>query len=410
MTVQNWVEKTIGDFCPFTYGKGLPARDRISHGDIPVYGSNGIVGSHIEPLTSGPTVIVGRKGTIGSVHYSSEPCWPIDTTFYLTDVDPLRLRYKYYLLKALRLDQMNADSAVPGLNRGDAHSRVFQLPPLDEQRRIAYILGTLDDKIELNRRMSQTLEAMAQALFKSWFVDFDPVQAKAEGRPTNLPPEIDALFPDSFQDSELGKLPSGWEVATLGDICDKPQYGYTQSAQTEPVGPKFLRITDINKQPWIEWESVPHCEITPDDIKKYRLHHGDILIARMADPGHGCMVEGNPDAVFASYLIRFRPKQERYARYLQYWLRSEGFWDLVRGRRTGTTRANLNAKALSGFPLVMPPALVLEEFATQVGGLRTRVVANVAESRGLSVQRDTVLRSLISVPSYGGASPAGEFS
>ena len=236
----------------------------------------------------------------------------------------------------------------------------------------------------------------AQALFKSWFVDFDPVRAKANGQPTNLPPEIDALFPDSFQDSELGEIPEGWQVGTLGNVCHKPQYGYTQSAQAEPVGPKFLRITDINKQPWIDWDSVPHCEITPDDIEKYHLRQGDILIARMADPGHGCMVEGDPDAVFASYLIRFRPKHERYARYLQYWLRSERYWELVRGRRTGTTRANLNAKVLSAFPLVVPPAPVLNEFVAQVDDFRARVVANVAESSGISVQRDTLLPRLLS--------------
>ena len=96
----------------------------------------------------------------------------------------------------------------------------MHLPPLDEQRRIAGILGALDDKIELNRRMSQTLEAMAQALFKSWFVDFDPVHAKAAGRPTGLPPELDALFPDSFQESELGEIPSGWKLRSLGDVIE----------------------------------------------------------------------------------------------------------------------------------------------------------------------------------------------
>ena len=312
--------------------------------------------------------------------------------------DPL---FVYYLarhpdFRQFSIGQMTGTSGRQRVPVAAIESFEFSIPPLDEQRRIAHILGTLDDKIELNRRMSQTLEAMAQALFKSWFVDFDPVQAKAEGRPTGLPPEIDALLPDSFQDSELGEIPSGWEVATLGDICHKPQYGYTQSARSEQVGPKFLRITDINKQPWIEWDSVPHCEITPQNTKKYRLHHGDILIARMADPGHGCMIEGNPDAVFASYLIRFRPKHERYARYLQYWLRSANYWELVRGRRTGTTRANLNAKALRGFPLVVPPPRVLEKFATQVDELRARVVANVAESHSLAVQRDTLLPSLMS--------------
>ena len=90
---------------------------------------------------------------------------------------------------------------------------------IDEQRAIAHILGTLDDKIELNRRMNETLEAMARALFKSWFVDFDPVRAKAEGRDPGLPKPIADLFPDRFEDSELGEIPEGWEVKTFGDCC-----------------------------------------------------------------------------------------------------------------------------------------------------------------------------------------------
>ena len=96
----------------------------------------------------------------------------------------------------------------------------MRIPPLHQHRRIAHILGALDDNIELNCCLSQTLEAMVQALFKSWFVDFDPVRAKAEGRPSGLPPDLDALFPDSFQDSELGEIPEGWEVGPLGDVIE----------------------------------------------------------------------------------------------------------------------------------------------------------------------------------------------
>ena len=120
------------------------------------------------------------------------------------------------------------------------------LAPFSEQRTIARILGTLDDKIELNRRMNETLEAVARALFKSWFVDFDPVRAKAEGRDPALPKHIADLFPGSFEDSDLGAIPEGWKVKQLSDLCST-QYGYTASAADEPVGPKFLRVTDINK-------------------------------------------------------------------------------------------------------------------------------------------------------------------
>src|SRR5690606_31442570 len=127
--------------------------------------------------------------------------------------------FKYYLLKSLGLDRMNADSAVPGLNRDAAHARAIRVPPLSEQRAIAHILGTLDDKIELNRRMNATLEAIARAILKSWFVDFDPVHAKARGeQPYGMDADTAALFPDAFEDSELGPIPAGWGIADFGKL------------------------------------------------------------------------------------------------------------------------------------------------------------------------------------------------
>ena len=299
----------------------------------------------------------------------------------------------------------------------DQRNMHLTLPLLPEQRAIAHILGTLDDKIELNRQMNQTLEEMARALFKSWFVDFDPVRAKAtlkqrDATPSQggsdwsverarayldrMDPNIAALFPDRFVDSELGPMPAGWEVRTLGDLCNKPEYGYTASARNEPTGVKFLRITDINKKAWIEWESVPYCDISSKDFDKYRLHDGDILIARMADPGHGCMMEEGQQAVFASYLIRFRPVRKLYARLLQFWLRSDAYWELVKGRGGGTTRVSLNAKVLSDFSLFVPTCNLVDAFGQQADTLRARVVANSIESRTLTALRDTLLPKLMS--------------
>ena len=124
--------------------------------------------------------------------------------------------YLYYLFASPQMRESilrrGIGSSVPGFNLGQLKSIMLRLPPLPEQRAIAHILGTLDDKIELNRRMNETLEAIARAIFKSWFVDFDPVHAKAEGRDTGLPPHTADLFPDSFEDSELGEIPSGWRV------------------------------------------------------------------------------------------------------------------------------------------------------------------------------------------------------
>ncbi len=287
---------------------------------------------------------------------------------------------------------------VPSIAQPVTYLRTIRvpLPPLSDQRIIAHVLGTLDDRIELNRRMSETLEAMARALFKSWFVDFDPVRAKMEGRDTGLPQYIADLFPDRLVDSEMGEIPEGWLIRTLGDLCHRPQYGFTASAQGEPVGPKFLRITDINKASWVSWSRVPYCRATDEEFSKYRLSKGDVLIARMADPGHGIVVEEDLEAVFASYLIRFRPIESGTGRFLQYWLRSDAYWHLVRGRATGTTRRSLNAKVLSQFPMVAPPNAAVEAFAGVVGSWRGRLVASVGEMETLVALRDTLLPKLVS--------------
>ena len=291
-------------------------------------------------------------------------------------------------------------SAQPNASASTMTSAPFRAPRnLSDQQAIAHILGTLDDKIELNRRTNQTLEEMARAIFQDWFVDFGPTRAKTEGLDPYLPPELWDLFPDELVDSELGEIPEGWEVKSLGDLSHKPQYGYTASASPDPIsGPKFLRITDINKTDWIEWETVPHCDIRDEDIEKYRLYQNDILIARMADPGHGCMIEEKLEAVFASYLIRFRPKRQLHARFLQFWLRSNQYWNLVRERGTGTTRTSLNAKVLGDFDLVVPAEPLVEAFgesspqASRASGGKCQRICHPSHSKRHDAPKTVVRR------------------
>lgn len=161
----------LGDVIELHYGRALTTSNRIP-GNIPVYSSAGITGSHNVPLYSSPSIIVGRKGTVGSVFYNDRPFFCIDTAYYILPNDDIYdLKFLYYLLQTLGLDRLNEDSAVPGLNRGTAYKQEISLPPLPTQSRIASILSAFDDKIENNRRMNQTLEQMALALFNHYFVD-----------------------------------------------------------------------------------------------------------------------------------------------------------------------------------------------------------------------------------------------
>ena len=140
----------------------------------------------------------------------------INTTLYVKNFKGNNPLFVSYLLKTIDFKSCSDKSSVPGVNRNDLHLIKIRLPPLDEQKEIAHILGTLDDKIELNQQMNWTLEGIACALFKSWFIDFDPVRAKLDGRqPYGMDAETAALFPDSFDDSPLGKIPKGWKRTNL---------------------------------------------------------------------------------------------------------------------------------------------------------------------------------------------------
>ena len=242
-----WRASTWGDEVSLEYGKALRGHE-AGRGPYRVFGSNGPIGWTTEPLAGGPGVILGRKGAYRGVQFSREPFFVIDTAYYVVPKTDLDMRWLYYAIQHHKIGEIDDGSPIPSTTRAAVYMLDLDVPTLGEQRAIAHILGTLDDKIELNRRMSETLEAMARALFKSWFVDFDPVRAKAEGRDPGLPKPIADLFPDRLVDSELGEIPAGWGVRPIGDLA-------------EVVGgstPKTERFE--------YWENGTHHWVTPKDL------------------------------------------------------------------------------------------------------------------------------------------------
>ncbi|MDE0099205.1 MAG: restriction endonuclease subunit S, partial [Truepera sp.] len=204
-----WRELCWGDLATLEYGRALRGHNSRT-GPIRVFGTNGPIGWHDEALCSYPSVVIGRKGAYRGVHYSAEPFFVIDTAFYLKPKVELDTRWAYYQLLTQDINGLDSGSAIPSTRREDFYNLPVQVPPLSEQRTIAQILGTLDDKIELNRQLNETLEELARAIFKDWFVDFGPVRAKLEGRDTGLPEHLAELFPDRLVESELGEIPEGW--------------------------------------------------------------------------------------------------------------------------------------------------------------------------------------------------------
>jgi type I restriction enzyme, S subunit len=254
------------------------------------------------------------------------------------------------------------------------------LPSLAVQRRIADVLAAYDDLIENNTRRIAILEEMARAIYREWFVDFRfPGHERVE-----------------MVESVLGPVPAGWEVVKLSELV-RTQYGYTESARDEPVGPKYLRGTDINKRSYIDWSGVPFCPIHSNLIERYRLKVGDILVIRMADPGKVGIVEKVLDAVFASYLIRLEIASDLLSPYyLFYFLSSERYQDYVTGASTGTTRKSASAGVVTDVKIIIPPVDLRERFEQQVSGLRRLLNNLIDQNESLGQTRDLLLPRLIS--------------
>ncbi|MDZ7853507.1 MAG: restriction endonuclease subunit S [Halomonas sp.] len=290
---------------------------------------------------------------------------------------PYLLRGHHNELRAL------ADEAAHGTKRIQSDrllSFPVRLPPVSTQSCITDILSAYDDLIENNTRRIDILEEMARRLYEEWFVHF------------RFPGHEEV----SFKESELGRIPEGWEVENLSNLAST-QYGYTESATQEPVGPKFLRGMDINKKSYIDWSSVPYCPVDEKARKKFSLSPGDILIIRMADPGKVGIVEKEVDAVFASYLVRISIVDERLSPYyLFYYLTSDQYQDYITGASTGTTRKSASAKVITGVPIAIPPADLLTKLDTFVRPLRRQLSILIDKSSNLRAQRDLLLPKLVS--------------
>lgn len=294
-----WSDIQLGDFLELKRGYDLPHKDR-KEGDYKVISSSGPSGFHSEGKVKGPGVVTGRYGTIGKVFYSERDFWPLNTTLYVKDFKGNHPEFVYYFLKTLDFLQYSDKAAVPGVNRNHLHTAWVKVPESAKvQERVAKFLSDLDRKITLNTQINQTLEQMAQALFKSWFVDFDPVidNALEAGNPipeplaeraerrqamwaagnesahARLPAEIRRLFPDSFEENEvLGWMPEGWKSKAVSQVLH--------------INPK-VKLPKNTVAKYADMKSIPTSGYMIDGVieKPYsggaKFESGDVLLARI---------------------------------------------------------------------------------------------------------------------------------
>jgi type I restriction enzyme, S subunit len=286
-------------------------------------------------------------------------------------------------------------TAVPHVSGGQIRDFEFALPPLPQQRAIAHILGTLDDKIELHRRMNETLEAIAGALFKSWFVDFDPVRAKSESRDPGLPPHFADLFPDSFQDSELGEIPTGWHVGRFGDVVAQLRDQENPLSSPDALFRHFsIPAFDEGQSPRPEYgESIKSL--------KLRVPTGVILLSKLnPEIERVWMVDVGPGerAVCSTEFLVLRAVPPCTRAYAYCLARSPLFRQQIESLVTGTSRSHQRAQVESilNLAVVIPPAPIVVAFDRVADGLLARTLDGRSQSRTLVGMRDALLPDLIS--------------
>jgi len=389
-----WREMNLGQAIELKRGYDLPSRERRD-GPFPIVSSSGMSGRHAEAKAKAPGVVIGRYGTLGEVHYITEDYWPLNTALYVRDFKGNDARFISYFLRTLDFTAYSDKAAVPGLNRNDLHTAQVILPPSAEQRAIAHILGTLDDKIELNRRMNETLEAMARALFKSWFVDFDPVHAKAEGRDPGLPQPLAGLFPARLVDSQLGEIPEGWEVGCFGDVVEQLRDNENPLASPE-VTFRHFSIPAFDDGQWPKQELGESIK-----SQKSRVLPGAVLLSKLnPEIERVWLVDVQPTdrAVCSTEFLVLQPRQPHGRSYAYCLARSPVFRQEIEGLVTGTSKSHQRAQvdAILGLTVVKPADLLVQHFERAAEPQLKRTLACRRESRILAALRDALLPGLIS--------------
>lgn len=387
---RSWDAISLGRLVKFANGRSSPPR--TGDGSYPVYGSNGVIGFAEESNADASTIVVGRVGSYcGSLFFTDRPCWVTDNAIKANARDDNDPRFLFYLLTTLQLNSRRAGSGQPLLNQEILSGISVSAPQPSEQRAIATVLGALDDKIEANRRMNATLEAIARALFKSWFIDFDPVLAKMEGREPAIAPDLAGLFPARLAESRLGPIPEGWEVGDLSALAELNPESWGRSDYPDEV--EYL---DLANTKWGEISEVQLFERSDAPSRAQRvLRSGDTVVATVR-PGNGGFALIDRDGLTGSTgFAALRPVlTAREFVYLRATAREA--IDLLAHLADGGAYPAVRPQAVIDLETVVPPPAILREFSALSGPWLDRIAMARAESRTIAQLRDLLLPKLLS--------------
>ena len=422
----------LNEFITLQRGFDLPSNKRIS-GSVPVVASTGIAGYHNEIKVKAPGVVIGRSGSIGGGQYIEKDFFPLNTTLYVKDFKGHYPRFIYYLLKSIDFTSFNVGTGVPTLNRNHLSSILISDLGIDKEKEIANILGSLDQKIHLNTQINQTLEQIAQALFKSWFVDFDPVRAKVQALSDGLSlekaelaamqaisgktseeltalsqtqperyaelAEIAKAFPCEMVEVDGVELPKGWEIKPLPEIIDFLEGPGIRNWQytDEEDGIKFINIRCIQNG---DLTLTTANKITKEEAfgkyKHFQLEEDDIVVSTSGTLGRFAFVrkEHLPLSLNTS-VIRFRPIKNKstlgfIAGFVENQLQHE-----LETRASGSAQRNFGPTHLKQISLLVPDFKLLELHQKYASSLFEKRKQLLSEIDVLKDTRDLLLPKLL---------------
>ena len=391
-----WPQVPLGEVITLQRGFDLPSRDR-KPGRVPILSSSGITDYHSEARVPGPGVVTGRYGTIGQVFLIKEDFWPLNTTLWVKDFhgnDPL---WASYLLRTIDFMSCSDKSSVPGVNRNDLHRILVLLPPLDEQRTIAGVLGALDDKVEQNRRTARALDRLARAIFRAWFVDFEPVKAKAAGA-ASFPFMPQALFdalPIRFVDSEIDHVPEGWEVGGTQSIATLSKMQVNPQEHASEVFDHFsIPAFDADVRAVVDLGEAIKSN-------KFLVAEGCVLLSKLNPRIARIWLPPSPRGrrqIASTEFLVFVPRSTFDRHYLYCQLQQPSFREELAQNASGTSNSHQRVRPddVLHKTVIVPPSSVRNGFADIVDPLFALSAANHAESAMLAEVHEYLLPRLFS--------------
>jgi type I restriction enzyme S subunit len=384
----------LGKLITFANGKSSP--ERFDNAKFAVFGSNGLIGNANESNSPANSIVVGRVGSYcGAVHFSRHACWVTDNAIKATvreDNDP---SFLFYLLKHINLNNWRSGSGQPLINQSTLNAIEVCVPPSVEQKAIGGFVSSLDDRITLLRETNATLEAIAQALFKSWFVNFDPVHAKQQGRALDgMDEATTALFPDSFEESELGLVPKGWRVGSFLDLVHQHKGSLNPLSHPDIVFEHYsLPAFDSGQMPVFEAGTEIKSNKTSVPSSAVLLSKLNPHIPRIWMPA-----SAGATAVCSTEFLVFTPVGGASKEFVYCCFSAPEFQQLLCQLVTGTSNSHQRVKpdGVLAMRRIVPSPSVLASFEAITRHMFERIGHNRQQAQTLATLRDTLLPRLIS--------------